>query len=353
MEYIRYNDIFGEIKQWLRPIDLYNFVQTCKVYQKIITMKDIKISTICEIDRRLYAIFGTDFDEFKIVSKNSKVIVGGSFMIQCVLGEKWDDDIYVHVHFNELNHLFSGVTGKYLFQEENYKFGDVNDMKIIEYIFSKFSHDYIIVYIFDDQVNQVVLNIYGTRIVFGYIDFFNYIKEWVYDVGRNTYQLGGSFQYVSFHRINEIFTKRTNFFPDCVLHRKYRARGFTFYDAYNNIVSDRDIWKKMNIDIIKIKPYDNKSPEKRLQILGGQSGGYVHKGNIIAASLIPEENLYIANRCPKRNGYLYSCFYGSDTDCLFKEIYPGVEHLHYFIDHHQTLFVIDTCSEVNNSIELS
>uniref|UniRef100_A0A6C0CA92 F-box domain-containing protein n=1 Tax=viral metagenome TaxID=1070528 RepID=A0A6C0CA92_9ZZZZ len=346
MDHILYDDIFEELKQWLRPIDLYNLVQTCKSYRKMITMKDIKTSTIHEIDRRLCAIFGSDYDKFELVLKNSNAVVVGSLITQCILGEKWDDDIHIIVDSNELNYSFNETTRKFMFQEEDYKPGNVSDMKIIEYISLKFGSNFI----FDThhKIYNVALYIRGKNIMIDDISQIVYKERQKYDICKNTYRLGESLQYMHIHQINKIFTKHTNFYPDCALHKKYKARGFSFYDADDKIMPDRDIWRKMNIDIIKVTPCDNKSPEERLQILTKQEHGYVHKNYILVSGSSPEEDLYSVYRYPTPQGYIVSCFGESKKDCLFQEMYSGVEHLHYFYGINQTLFVINTCTDVND-----
>uniref|UniRef100_A0A6C0C8J7 F-box domain-containing protein n=1 Tax=viral metagenome TaxID=1070528 RepID=A0A6C0C8J7_9ZZZZ len=344
MDYIRYNDIFKELKQWLRPIDLYKLAQTCKSYCMMITMKDIKISTMHEIDRYLYEILGTDYDGFKLASKNSKGIIGGSLITQCILGEKWNDMVYIIVDSGELNHLFNEATGKYIFQEKDYKSGDVNNIKIIEYVYLKFSH---LIYAYSTN-NRITLCIHGKNIIIDALENI-YEERQKYDVCKNIYMLGESFQHMYIHQINKIFIKQTNFIPDCVLHKKYRARGFSFYDADGKIVADRDIWKKMNIDIIKAVPYGNKTSEKRLQILYVEHG-YIHENHILAT--YSRRILFSVNLFPISGGQIVSCFDDRKKDCLFQEMYPEVEHLHGFFGDRKTLFVINTCTDVDDPIGL-
>uniref|UniRef100_A0A6C0CAE7 F-box domain-containing protein n=1 Tax=viral metagenome TaxID=1070528 RepID=A0A6C0CAE7_9ZZZZ len=340
MDHVQYNDIFEELKRWLRPIDLYNLVQTCKSYNKLITMKDIKMSTMCEIDASLRAIWGTDFDEFKIACKNSNAKIVGSFITECILGEKWNDDICILVPCNELDNLFDKTAGLYLFQAENYEFGDVNNMRIIEYVFFKLRSISINA---SANVRKVTYNVNRRNIVL------RETKLLKYNVNSNEYISGESSECMRIYKINEIFTKHTNFYPSCMLHRKYRAKGFTFYDR-DGIISDRDIWKKMHIDIIKVTPYGNKTAEERLQLLSEQGRGYVYDDHVVASGVGSEKKLYTAYRKPiGSDRYFISCFY-NHADCLFRDMYPGVEHLHHIFFGDQTLFVIDTFDKVDDPL---
>uniref|UniRef100_A0A6C0C9G3 F-box domain-containing protein n=1 Tax=viral metagenome TaxID=1070528 RepID=A0A6C0C9G3_9ZZZZ len=331
MQRIIYGDLLEVLKRSLKPVDLYNLARTCKRYKKSISIGCIKKSTMDEINRRLGIIFGEDLDEFVAIFRNSKAVITGSFITQCMLGEYWkDSNIKIIVNSDELNEPFDHrQLLRPEFQDAKHKFR--NDKKIIKYMFFK----YRVVEAMPSNhqcMSNIVFEVNETRIMF------ETAKQHKYDICKNTYDLDGS---IFIYKMNEIFAKRANFQPDCIMHMKYRARGFSFYDICGESVTDYNIWKKLDIDFVKITPYDDRSQEKRLQILSNDRNEYdLHKYVI---SECWAGNLYIVHGDQIPGSHLVSCFRKRITNaCLFKEIYPGVEHLHSFDDNKQTLLVINT-----------
>jgi len=85
--------IFHDIKQLLDPCDYANLINTCTFF-----VYTIKKRTIMEIHNRLKKILNTKYDSFISIMKKMNCVISGSFIIQCMLNEKWehsDIDIYV------------------------------------------------------------------------------------------------------------------------------------------------------------------------------------------------------------------------------------------------------------------
>ena len=85
------------IKEHLVPKDFLMLKYVCKYYHKNITVMDVKRCIISNINLRLKKILGDNYDTFiKYISKHN-VAISGSFIIQCILEEYYEDsdiDIY-------------------------------------------------------------------------------------------------------------------------------------------------------------------------------------------------------------------------------------------------------------------
>lgn len=86
------------IVNYLKMKDLFNLKFVCQVFRRKFTdgylMKRIKKI----IENRLKVIFGSTYNEFVVAMFKSKAILSGSFVLQCIIGEQWDNsdiDIYV------------------------------------------------------------------------------------------------------------------------------------------------------------------------------------------------------------------------------------------------------------------
>src|ERR1700722_4295200 len=104
MKQVLYGDPFNYvIIKYLYPIDLYNLCLTNKKFNMMLKNK-IKKSIISEIENRLKNILD-NFLEFQEFLNKSSSIISGSFIIQCILGEYWnnsDIDIYVPTKGNNI-----------------------------------------------------------------------------------------------------------------------------------------------------------------------------------------------------------------------------------------------------------
>jgi hypothetical protein len=346
MEYILYGDIFEQVQLWLTPFDLYNLAQICKKSNKQITIKEIKKSTINEIDRKLYNVFGNDVQEFERVLQNSNAIIIGPFITQCILGEYWHDcDIKIHINTDELHYLFDEKNKMYKFEKFDYVYDkSVHNMKILEYMFSKrYSHyfKYNRGKYGDYEVLYVAFIINQAKVIFSKNDF----NAEEYNINKNAYDCKKMFIY----KINEIFTKCTNFCLNKDLHIVYRKRGFSFYDR-DGIISDDMIFEKMKFRIIQVKPYIERF--ERLKILTRNKYQYICIDNSIYHDRLHDDDKRDYQKiyklpCSLNDEYIYSCISHLKSPCLFEQIHPGIEHLHGFISNVTIIFVIDTFDLTN------
>src|SRR5437762_2456462 len=87
------------IKNEFSPLSLFQLRQVNKDLSKI-SDNDIWRAAVKSIDNKLEEIFQDDMGEFKTLLAESKAVISGSFIVQCILGEFYEDsdiDIYVPV----------------------------------------------------------------------------------------------------------------------------------------------------------------------------------------------------------------------------------------------------------------
>jgi len=298
------------------------------------TMKDITSTTIYEINRRLWIIFGENYDEFRTAFQNSGAQITKSFVTQCILGENWEEsDINIIISVDERDLLFD-TSVSFLDTDKNAK-----TMGMIEFMFSKYKTCFVG---YLNHLNGGRFDVNGTKILFA----IQYDID-IYNACKNIYTFNNSKEIVLINKINEIFTKYTNFNnKNCLMHAKYSARGFTFYDIDDTIVNNDNIWEKLNIDIVKMVPFNDLSHLERLKILTEwEYPCWINSNNLVIKRELGVNNPTILYHllCPKYCDYdnIVSCFY-KNKDCLFKYLYPGIEHLHNMFDFGQTIITVDT-----------
>lgn len=69
---------------YLSPLEIYNIYKDINLFEKC---------TILNINTRLKYIFGNYYNDFKKGLNESNLSISGSFILQCMLGEKWESDI--------------------------------------------------------------------------------------------------------------------------------------------------------------------------------------------------------------------------------------------------------------------
>uniref|UniRef100_A0A6C0CB15 Uncharacterized protein n=1 Tax=viral metagenome TaxID=1070528 RepID=A0A6C0CB15_9ZZZZ len=321
MEIILFGDIFDDILPMLIPIDLYNLVQTCKIYQQKIKMSHIKLTTINEINRRLFEMFEDDFDSFKKAMRESDATISGSFIVQCILGEKWSNNVNIYVS--------SKIYGEFIMQTKQ------ETINILEYMREKYELSKNSRKEYDKQIIGVSY-VNGKQIRFINIQnekIESYMKrEFDFNICKNSYVNNN----VKIYQINEIFTRHTNFAPKYDLIKnmnryiKYHKRGFNFYlDTRYNLVTNHNIWDNFRIDIIKVTPIKI-SYDKCGAIMTGINNNFTCIENIISfghykttkyVKILEMQNTdLIVDMRP--------CRCGGYVECLFKYIYPNISHLH-------------------------
>jgi hypothetical protein len=129
MDKIWHGDLFNHlIVKHLEIKDLYRLQIADGSFNNTHLIKKL---VLAEINSRLSTIFGKRLSEFKDILERTGSVISGSFIIQCILSEHWDDsdiDIYVPIKNNVLTKTPSGndVTEieRFLFEEMKYEFKD-------------------------------------------------------------------------------------------------------------------------------------------------------------------------------------------------------------------------------------
>jgi hypothetical protein len=93
----------------LSPLNLYNLRQTNKLFFDMIDINIMKQSIIQQINERLFLIFGDKLNVFKQLMSDTKSVISGSFIIQCILNENWHSDI--DIFFPTINNVESKCEG--------------------------------------------------------------------------------------------------------------------------------------------------------------------------------------------------------------------------------------------------
>lgn len=244
-------DVIPLITNYLKSIDVYNLYLTCTFCHQNV---DIKPSIIREINTRLSLIFGDRLVDFKESMKRSKCIISGSFILQSILGEKWEDsdiDIFSLVDdnglldvevfmYNEMQVRYNtGNVDDYMMGSEIYWVRDYdNTIQIIgvlrEYMQEEISN-------LDDWFNGKTLHLSDIDLLKRFMD-----ESSDFSICKNLYYYDGKDNLI-LNNLEEIFTKTTDFRkvpsspPMLSIRRyhKYKKRGFTFRNkdllTYNNL----------------------------------------------------------------------------------------------------------------------
>lgn len=223
MEIVLFSDPFyNHIIDHLNPVDLYNLCQTCKYYRSSIKKHYFEKATIKEMRRRMVLLFYTSENRMNECLTNCNKIGGvitGSFIIQCVLGEYWNDQI---------DHYFPN-SAKLNSKIEKFRLYENNP-------FSEFYSKYYVV----PNKSSISLKL----VVLNSDNVHNFIENtFDFNICKNKYWYDGK-DNISIHSINEILSKKATFgcktVPASSIERrdKYVKRGFIFDESlsYEKII---------------------------------------------------------------------------------------------------------------------
>lgn len=272
-----HHDYIQQIISLLKPLDAYSFITTCK---SLHAKYNIKQNLINEINHRLSDIFGDKLNAFKELMKNTCSVISGSFLIQCLLDEYWENsdiDIYIPMKENNIyqptkhmSYIKSDVDNFMFYMmsfhgsHSNYE-GEISDYikyvrtyypsKIVEIM-----EDGSIRNTFDNEKSKnshYNVQIIGLDIDKTYPSVKSFIDEtFDFTICKNVYYYNGT-DNVALSNLHEIFTRETNFISTRYLsssiqrYHKYKQKGnITFKNkhtlTYNEI---KDINKTMEIHL--------------------------------------------------------------------------------------------------------
>lgn len=250
MEIALHSDIFKyHLVNKLSCKDLYFLKQVNKQYHGSINLHD---SFIDAINNRLRLVFGDDLEEFKLILKETESFISGSFIIQCILDEWWDDsdiDLFTKYYDN-----FELVVD----DDENI-LKTHNKIKIDTFLYHKSDHfgycehpnsiykgSNVTNYKIQDkeyQVQLIKIKMNGSM-----KSFIN--KDFDFDICKNSYYINDR-ERVSVYGIHNLCLKKTEFRSTTHLnnsigrYHKYKRRGFEFTNIdkldYEKIAKDSGI----------------------------------------------------------------------------------------------------------------
>lgn len=208
-------DIFYGISIYLNCKDTDNLLKLTKTYdnQKIIQQKIIN-----KINEHINKIFLHDAADFKNLLKKTGSIISGSFLLQIILNEYWQDtdiDIYVPYCMKDYDVEFIEFFKKYELIYENHNTYNLC-AKGIEYVNTYNVNNKII------QLIVVDCSLFG---MYSYI-----ISSFDYDFCKNVYGINKYKEYIRMHNFQKIIDKtdmetRT----ESKRYIKYSDRGFAVY----------------------------------------------------------------------------------------------------------------------------
>lgn len=259
-------DLISEIIQHMTISDIYRFKQINKLVWSSINLETLIIN---EINRRLYIIFGQNWDKIKKELERIGGVISGSFIIQSILGEEWQTDIDIFLFEKRLKYI-KGPTRK-IADFDDFLYHTL-DHKSVNYDGNHWYEDgrekIISVRNYQLKNNLTIQTViiesdYNTldQFVYRYADF---------DICRNVYGIKNGKEYIKICNLNQIVERTTEFKLgmklSCTLRRydKYKTRGFIFINDLKDLF-DQIILKS---DLLQVF-YVRNLPNNRYQLLRG------------------------------------------------------------------------------------
>lgn len=319
MEYISHTDHFyHNIILKISPVDLFNLKRTNKLFSNIIKIGTVKKLILHYINKRLFLIFGDDTNKFKQILNDTKTVISGSFLIQCILGEYWnnsDIDIYSPMVDSLFTDIETFLYEKYEHREtfNSHTYGDdlSNYKTHIKWVRS-----------YKNNSNE--LQVIQVGVENSYIKMKEFIhNSFDFDICKNMYYIDNKNENVSIFKLNNIFNRiekfKTRYNLDTSIGRciKYRKRGF---DIYNNKTYEA-------LENLSYNGYGKKTHE--LYNIKETNGLYkITSGNI---DILKTNDTNIILTCSGEHymrNFPYSSSYGCDKTCLIKFCDPNIKHYH-------------------------
>lgn len=259
MEKILFSDPLLEIIQYMSPKDVLNIINSSIECKKIIKYYHFHQIILKEINRRLKLIFKDYYDEFKKQLQDNQAIISGSFILQCILGEDWEDsdvDIYVPIrnsqskytyledflyrhlaqieyHCREYNNNNIEGTRKYACYNEKY-FNKVKCSVNPNTLYRFFSNSYNCIEPNTRHIQIIRLNCTSIEEIKKFI-----LNDFDFDIVKNSYYIKDDIEYLTIYNLKDVLSKTTLFkvsqtyLPELNRKKKYEHRGFKFfYDLY-------------------------------------------------------------------------------------------------------------------------
>jgi hypothetical protein len=259
-ELLIYDFVKKEIFTKLSPLCLYN-LKLCNIFwNKYITLSMIKESIIKEINTRLSLIFGDKYNEFNEILDKTKAVISGSFIIQCILGEYWEDSD-IDIYFPTINNNKYNIHSTYYYYElEKFLYETVKLKMSMSYpAMSRYKSDQSngklnIKYVRNYETATNSIQIIQAEIENDHIK----MKEFIYDtfdfdICKNVYYINNGKEHLNILKLNDVLNKITEFKIGYRLgsslqrYEKYTKRGFNIINnmTYDEI-SNKAIYSRSN-----------------------------------------------------------------------------------------------------------
>lgn len=268
MDQVLFGDAFINIESHLSPKDLYQLSWSCKRFCKIITDGRIKERCITEMISRLRNSFGNNYDGFVDIVRKMDIVIVGSFITQCFLGETWQKSTVGMYTTTQINRI-SSVRDYAHFADgdDSTESSEGCNNELTTFLQSK---GYIVteprsVKRYDERERYIylyplacIVNGLRTRLFPLYhgnkpISIEHYMHQYIeFDVCKNMYSFATNELYV--HDMYGIYAKRESLPRSIDLSPHFRGlhqKGFQFYGPDNKLLSNYDILCS-NYHVIKV-----------------------------------------------------------------------------------------------------
>lgn len=245
-----------EIYKYLTPIEIYAINPA--LFDRCL---------IFHINQRLIQIFRDRYPKFQDVLNEQKILISGSFILQCILGVRWESDIDIYTiesadKFNKWEHredfIFEYMKPVINYKCDNYGYDtckdylnglgafyveeyDVNNVETMEapiLDLNRYTGTHTIVTTHKIQV--IGLSLVPSKDKRGAIDtmWTNIQKDFDFDVCANIYYIENKVQKVRVGNLDAIINKvirlrQSNRYFDSSRIPKYQSRGFTIESGFD------------------------------------------------------------------------------------------------------------------------
>ena len=244
-------DSFYYIADQLSPQDLYYLAKTCQYYQKELE-ELFKRKIMNTINIRLSDFLGKNLKEFKNEMKTTGSFISGSFILQCILNETWnnsDIDVYTPIEDNtdvrkgdhSKEHQPSGFTTLEYFlymtlEHKNYESAGQTYDPLFR--MDKISIERVLEYEKKEAPNKQILQVIEIWTKNNITELKEFVNSFDFDICKNFYYIDNENNenlYICnlsniFNRITEFKYKESIFGLNSSIKRmkKYQDRGFKF-----------------------------------------------------------------------------------------------------------------------------
>lgn len=330
-------EVVDYITKFVKPVDLYNWCRINKNYNTMLRTL-IKRSVLSEIENRLRDIFD-DLPQFLQILAKSKSVISGSFIIQCILNEYWNDtdiDIYIPIKGNNITGYTENDNPITIMEDYLYK-----TMKFTHYeAANRYGHDINTEKLIFNWIRNYLKGNYSIQVIQVNIDEnISEVKNFIhqtfdFDICKNIYNFAENQSYLSLYKMNQICSKMTKF--KCAYRlgssiercKKYQKRGFVFTNlnklSYEKLANKSPVpygTGLNHVSIFKIRKGIRESEEGIYHLISGnknileEAWGYGKVIEIVSRGIILRDDSYNVGECPK--------------NCIVKFCHNKINHIHY------------------------